>query len=225
MGYPRDFLGRNRGAEGEMRAIHGKGKLFLYIIRQVLYNIGMKVLLCSASPRRRELLHKLVKDFSVTKSDAEERSRYQRPHLLVMDLAREKGRSVMANDALIIASDTLVYRHGRYYGKPKDRADAFRMLRELSGVTHAVYTGVYLKQDGKERVFYDKALVHFHKLTDGEINDYLDRFAPFDKAGAYGIQDGIVVKNYTGSFDTIMGLPTEKLGKVLEEMGVRDVYQ
>lgn len=185
----------------------------------------MKVLLCSASPRRRELLHKLVKDFSVTKCDAEETSPYRRPHFRVMDLAREKGRSVTDQEALVIASDTLVYRKGRYYGKPKDQEDAFRMLEELSGVTHSVYTGVYIRSRGKEILFYDRALVRFHRLSEKAIRSYLDDFAPYDKAGSYGVQDGIVVKDYTGSFDTIMGLPTEKLGEILEKMGVRDVYQ
>lgn len=185
-----------------------------------------KVLLCSASPRRRELLHKLVRSFDVTKSDSEERSSYLRPHLRVMDLAREKGRSVMvSSDALVIASDTLVYRGGKYYGKPKDASDAARMLRELSGVTHQVYTGVYLRFKGKETLFYDKASVTFVPLSEEEILRYIEQYAPLDKAGAYGVQDGVVVKRYKGSFDTIMGLPTEKLGIILEGMGVRDVYE
>ena len=92
------------------------------------------VLLCSASPRRRELLHKVIKDFDVTVSGADEASRYVRPHLRVMDLARTKGKSAGADDCLIIASDTIVYRKGKYYGKPKDKKDAFRMLKELAGV-------------------------------------------------------------------------------------------
>ena len=184
-----------------------------------------KVVLCSASPRRRELLHKLIRAFDVTSSDKEECSRYLRPHLRVMDLARQKGEGVSAIGALVISSDTLVYRGGRYYGKPKDREDAFRMLRELSGVEHSVYTGVCLRFGETEQVFYDRAGVRFRDLTDEEIDRYLEQFTPFDKAGAYGVQDGVVVQRYSGSFDTIMGLPTEKLGKILEEMGVRDVYE
>ena len=142
-----------------------------------------------------------------------------------MDLSREKGRSVSAEEAVVIASDTLVYRKGRYYGKPKDPADARRMLAELSGVRHSVYTGVYVAYKGKERLFYDRSEVLFKRLSEEEIDRYLEECAPFDKAGAYGVQDGVVVKGYRGSFDTIMGLPTEKLGEVLEEMGVRDVYK
>lgn len=184
-----------------------------------------KVLLCSASPRRRELLSKLVRDFDVTKSDVAERSVYRRPHLRVMDLASMKGRSVSGNGRVVIASDTLVYRNGKYYGKPHGREEARAMLRELSGVTHTVYTGVYVAKDGEEVLFYDRATVRFKALSPEEIERYLDAFAPFDKAGAYGIQDGVVVKSYRGSFDTIMGLPTEKLGDILQEMGVRDAYE
>ena len=182
-----------------------------------------KVLLCSASPRRRELLGKLVSNFDVTSSGAEETSRYLRPHFRVMDLARCKGRSALSEGRLVIASDTLVYRGGKYYGKPHDRADAIAMLRELSGVWHSVYTGVYLARNGEETLFYDRADVRFKTLTDEEIERYVDEYAPLDKAGAYGIQDGVVVEKYTGSFDTIMGLPTEKLKNYLEKMGVENV--
>jgi len=184
-----------------------------------------KVLLCSASPRRRALLAKLVSRFDVTRSDAQERSTYLRPHLRVMDLAKAKGRSMSAGDAVVIASDTLVYRNGKYYGKPSSREEAREMLAELSGKRHSVYTGVYVAVGGKEILFYDKATVQFYPLTSADIDGYLDEYAPYDKAGAYGIQDGVAVRSFWGSFDTIMGLPTEKLGKVLEEIGVRDVYE
>ncbi len=178
------------------------------------------VLLCSASPRRRALLHKVVEDFDVTSSSAEERSAYRRPHLRVMDLAKKKGESVCEDNRLVISSDTIVYRKGKYYGKPKDAAEAFEMLKELSGVWHSVYTGVCLKKGTVERVFYDRADVLFKKLSDEEIERYIEEFAPLDKAGAYGVQDGVVVERYQGSFDTIMGLPTEKLEVILKEMGV-----
>ena len=184
-----------------------------------------KVLLCSASPRRRALLTKLVSRFDLAASQVEERSDYLRPHLRVMDLARKKGREARGKAFVVIASDTLVYRKGKYYGKPSSREEARQMLRELSGRRHSVYTGAYVATSQREILFYDKADVTFRSLSDEAIERYLNEYAPFDKAGAYGIQDGVVVKAYRGSFDTIMGLPTELLGKVLEEIGVRDVYE
>ena len=99
------------------------------------------------------------------------------------------------------------------------------MLRELAGTVHSVYTGVCVRYGDQEIVFYDRAEVWFRTLSDREIDEYLDRYAPYDKAGAYGVQDGVVVLRYKGSFDTIMGLPSEKLGELLEKMGVRDVYE
>jgi len=184
-----------------------------------------RIILCSASPRRRELLNKLIPHFDTMKSDAEEVSPYLRPHTRVMDLARKKAEILSPREGeLLISADTLVYRKGRYYGKPEDYDDAFRMLRELSGRTHTVYTGVCLRSKAGEISFYDRSEVLFMDLSDEMIDRYLREFAPFDKAGAYGIQDGVVVKSYLGSFDNIMGLPTEKLREALVEMGVKNVY-
>ena len=185
-----------------------------------------RIILGSASPRRRELLHKLLPVFDVTAGTAEERSPFVRPHARVMDLARTKAESLPLSDgAIIIAADTLVYRKGRYYGKPKDREDARRMLADLSGRSHAVYTGVCLRSKEREMLFYDRSEVYFKTLSAEEIERYLTEYAPFDKAGAYGIQDGVVVARYRGSFDNIMGLPTEKLGEALVEMGVGNVHK
>ena len=114
----------------------------------------------------------MVEDFDVTASGADEKSRYLRPHLRVMDLAKKKGESVSDDKRLVIASDTIVYRNGKYYGKPKDRQDAVRMLKELSGVWHSVYTGVYLKKGAMVKSFYDRADVLFKNLSDEEIAGY-----------------------------------------------------
>ena len=161
----------------------------------------------------------------MTKSDAEECTRYLLPHRKVMDLAKQKSADIREKGVVVISSDTLVYRGGKYYGKPKNREDAIRMLRELSGVKHWVYTGVCVRLNEREICFYDKACVLFRSLSEQEIQRYVEDYSPLDKAGAYGIQDRVVVKSYSGSFDTIMGLPTEKLGQILEQMGVRDVYK
>ncbi|MBP5404951.1 MAG: septum formation protein Maf [Clostridia bacterium] len=183
-----------------------------------------RVLLCSASPRRRELLAEILPKFEVCKTDKEERSRYLRPHLRVMDLALAKQEGISsAEDTLVISSDTLVYRRGKYYGKPETEEKACEMLRELSGVRHSVYTGVAIKWGKKSRVFYDKADVIFKKLTEEDILRYVKGYSPLDKAGAYGVQDGVVVERYEGSFSCIMGLPVEKLRQALSEMGVENV--
>ena len=183
-----------------------------------------RVLLCSASPRRKELLAEILPNFEVCKTDKEESSRYLRPHLRVMDLALAKQEGIPSSeDTIIISSDTLVYRRGKYYGKPLTEAKAAEMLRELSDARHSVYTGVAVRWGKKERVFYDKADVIFKKLTEEDIDRYIKGYSPLDKAGAYGVQDGVVVKRYEGSFSCIMGLPVEKLRQVLSEMGVENV--
>lgn len=184
------------------------------------------IILGSASPRRKALLLKVIPTFEVKAGNAEERSPFVRPHKKVMDLTRAKAACLpLGEGELIIAADTLVYRKGRYYGKPKDRADAVRMLSDLAGKTHAVYTGVCLRSAEGEVLFYDRSEVVFKDLSAEEIERYLDEYAPFDKAGAYGIQDGVAVARYRGSFDNIMGLPTERLGGALVEMGVTNVHK
>ena len=183
-----------------------------------------KVILCSASPRRKELLQTIFPSFDVSQSDSAERSSYLRPHLRVMDLAKAKQQDVSADpDTVVISSDTLVYYRGKYYGKPHTAERAAEMLRELSGVTHSVYTGVAVRRGQDAVVFYDRAYVRFKKLSEEDISRYIREFRPLDKAGAYGVQDGVVVDRYEGSYSCIMGLPVEKLREKLREMGVKDV--
>ena len=170
----------------------------------------------SASPRRRELLKEIFAKFEVAVSDCKESSSAKRPSFRVMDIARQKASVDPAEGELIISSDTLVFMKGKYYGKPKNREEAFRMLEELSGNTHFVYSGVCLKTASKTYTFYDKSSVVFKKLSPDEINGYIDNFNPLDKAGAYGIQDGVVVEKFIGSYSNIMGLPTEKMKEVLK---------
>lgn len=182
------------------------------------------VILCSASPRRRELLKTIFPAFDVVVADTEERSSYLRPHLRVMALAEAKQQGVVADaNTVVISSDTLVYYRGKYYGKPLTEERAAEMLRELSGARHSVYTGVAVRIGDIKRVFYDRAYVRFKKLSEEDIARYIREFRPLDKAGAYGVQDGVVVDRYEGSFSCIMGLPVEKLRTILREMGVKDV--
>ncbi len=180
-----------------------------------------KVILCSASPRRRELLSEIIPDFEIRVSSAPERSTFKVPHKRVMDLAAIKQEGIFLSEGEIaISADTLVYRGGKYYGKPKSEEDARKMLRELSGRTHYVYTGVMIRTVSFTRSFYDKTAVIFKSLSDEEIEEYVRDFSPLDKAGAYGVQDGVVVKRIKGSYSNVVGLPMEKLKEELKKSGV-----
>ena len=180
----------------------------------------MKIILASNSPRRKELLGELFESFEVLPQDVEEKHNYSRPDLIVKHLAKIKlgNLPVERKDDLIISADTVVYKSGRIYGKPKDRAQAIDYLKSLSGEKHFVYTGVAICHKGKTTTFYDKSTVYFKKLTDKEIADYVDGGSPMDKAGAYGIQDKDVVESYCGSYTNIVGLPMEKLKDKLQSI-------
>ena len=192
----------------------------------------MKVILASGSPRRRELLEQVIPEYEIIPATGEEIITSSKPFEVVSELSYQKAeeifkRNLISNmeSLIVIGADTVVSYKENILGKPKDREDAKHMIDMLQGDTHQVYTGVYLRFKGKETLFYDKASVTFVPLSEEEILRYIEQYAPLDKAGAYGVQDGVVVKRYKGSFDTIMGLPTEKLGIILEGMGVRDVYE
>lgn len=180
-----------------------------------------KIILASASPRRRELLKELVDDFLIVTSDVDETCDIREPHEKVEELARRKASAIDVKDALIVASDTLVFDGYKPLGKPKNRNDAFDMLCELSGRIHQVYTAVCLKYNDETIVFYDKTDVEFNHLSTERINRYISEYDPLDKAGAYGIQDGVCVKKIHGSYSTVVGLPQEKLKKYLTEIGVK----
>jgi septum formation protein len=121
---------------------------------------------------------------------------------------------------ILITSDTIVAVDGDILGKPKDKAEAIKMLRELSGRTHHVVTGVCLRSTGRTLTFSDTCEVTFDILSDEDIDFYIDQFKPFDKAGAYGIQEWIGlsnIKSISGSVYTVIGLPVQKLYKALLE--------
>ena len=120
-------------------------------------------------------------------------------------------------DATVIGADTVVVFGGRIIGKPKDEKQAFDILKELSGKTHSVYTGVCVVRGGKKKAFVRKSRVLFFPLTDERINSYIATGSPMDKAGAYGIQDSGFVKKIRGSYSNVMGLPVEKLRKILKK--------
>ncbi len=149
--------------------------------------------------------------------DADEMEYGRYPSRMVIGNARLKAAAVGDPDALVIAADTVVFMNGKYYLKPRSVDDARRILGELSGKTHYVYTGVCLQKGDKVVTFFEKSAVKFKKVSKESIDAYIATGSPMDKAGAYGIQDDIVVKGHKGSYSNIMGLPLEKLADALKE--------
>ena len=177
----------------------------------------MKVVLASTSPRRKELLKELFSEFSIISPVAEEGTEGD-PKVLAVDNAVKKGRSITEPCDVLLSCDTVVAMDGKIYGKPSDASDAVRMLRELSGKTHSVISGVYLKIKGKEVTFYEESFVKMKKMTDEEIVSYVETYHPIDKAGAYGIQDDAVVEGYSGEYENIVGLPIAQTRGYIERL-------
>ncbi len=174
-----------------------------------------KIILASASPRRKELLAGLNIDFEVdTRNCFEETYAPSTPPDMIPSVLSE-GKSFgfhrpLADDEILITSDTLVICEDRVMGKPHSRDEAIGMLRFLSGRNHKVITGVTIRNSERHITDSDTAIVHFKSLTDNEIEYYVDTFKPFDKAGAYGIQEWIGyigIDRIEGSYFTIMGFP------------------
>src|SRR5690606_7331472 len=146
-------------------------------------------------PRRQQLLGQLGLKFEVRTKDTDESHGIDlKKEEIPLYIARQKAAAFageLKENDLLITSDTLVWINDRVLGKPANREEAFDMLREISGEKHIVYTAVCLRTAFKEHCFFEATEVAFHHLTDEEINHYLDRYKPFDKAGAYGIQEFI----------------------------------
>lgn len=181
-----------------------------------------RIFLASASPRRLQLLSDIADDIVVAPADIDESAvRASSPRVLVRKLSFLKASAVAGRagneGSVVIGADTVVYLD-KLYGKPRDRADALKMLGELNGRTHAVYTGVTVIARGEVRTFSVRSEVTFRDMSAEEIADYVDTHHPYDKAGGYAIQEGVVVRAYKGSLTNIIGLPTEKLVKVLKEV-------
>ena len=182
-------------------------------------DLKYKLILASNSPRRKELLAGLGVPFEVrVLQDIDEHYPENLPvNEVARYIAKEKAdayRRIVASDELIITADTVVIVGDEILGKPIDEADAVRMLKLLSGRTHQVTTGVCLLTAEKERCFDVTTDVTFKALTDEEIHYYVDRYRPFDKAGAYGIQEWIGYIGVTGlhgSYYNVMGLPVQRI--------------
>ena len=177
------------------------------------------IILASNSPRRKELLSGLDIKYEIkTLPDVDESypGNLQGEDIAIY-IAREKANAYaayMQDDTLLIAADTIVLLEGRVYGKPVDAEDAMQMLRDLSGKTHEVITGVCISTKAKQKTFSVSSQVRFAQLEEDEINYYVSKYKPLDKAGAYGIQEWIgyvAVEYISGSYFNIMGLPIQRL--------------
>jgi septum formation protein len=183
-----------------------------------------KIILASQSPRRKQLLEWAEIPFEVLVRSTDEHFPPTLPiEQVPVYIARNKALAVqqeVADDALILAADTIVVLNDHVIGKPVHREDAVSMLMALSGSTHRVITGVVLKKGQEEISFEDITEVQFHSLTIEQIEYYVDRYQPFDKAGGYAIQEWIGVtgiKSITGDFYNVMGLPVSRVIKALQE--------
>ena len=183
----------------------------------------MKLILASASPRRKELLGKTGLDFEIIPAKGEEIVTKSLPWEVVEELSFQKAKEIadkQTEECIVIGSDTIVAKGEKIMGKPKDEADAYQMLSEIAGNVHQVYTGVTLIRTGanpKVITFAEKTDVHLYPMNDEEISAYIATKDPMDKAGAYGIQGdfAIHVKGIEGDYYNVVGLP---IGKVYQEL-------
>ena len=180
----------------------------------------MALILASGSPRRRELMSLITPDYTVITSDVDEtKIAADSPAHLAKALATAKARAVAEEnpDDVVCGFDTVVECEGEVFGKPKDEADAVRMLRALSGKTHQVHTGVCVSRGGRTESFVDSCKVTFFPLGEEEIAFYTATPEPYDKAGAYAIQGraALWLDRIEGDYYTIMGLPVSRTVQTL----------
>ena len=183
------------------------------------------IVLASASPRRRELLGRFGIPFRVIPARGEEKAPAGlSPGELVRVLAEHKATEVAAGEpeSVIVAADTVVEIDGEILGKPGTPERAAEMLRRLSGRTHRVWTGVCVRQGERVLSAAEETAVRFHPLTEEEIAAYVATGEPLDKAGAYGYQDRacLFVERIEGDYFNVVGLPMERLGRMLRSFGV-----
>jgi len=185
-----------------------------------------RIVLASGSPRRKQLLEWAEVDFEVIVADTPETYPAGLPVGLVpVHIARNKALAVkrrLSSDRIVLAADTVVVLDGDIIGKPRDREDAVRILMRLAGNEHEVITGVILSKGEEEIAFADSTTVYFHPLTKEQIENYVDKYKPYDKAGAYAIQEwiGVVgIKGIEGDFYNVMGLPVSRVVQELEQLG------
>lgn len=187
----------------------------------------VKIVLASGSPRRQELLRRMgIADFDIRVPQVEERfPEGLTPEETVCYISREKSdaaRLLCAPEELIITADTMVFLDEARLGKPKDEADALRMLTALAGRRHTVCTGVTVRQGDRSLTESEETGVFFRPASEAELRAYIATGEPMDKAGAYGIQGraALMVRRLEGDYFNVMGLPLCRLGQMLEEIGV-----
>ena len=193
-----------------------------------------RIILASGSPRRRELLSQIGLEFTVITSEADEHTSIKEParyveylssvkaeavHDMLQNVLTDKDNDIMAGSYVIIGADTIVSHKEHILTKPVDEADAYRILKELSGDCHQVYTGVTLLYgDGSSKSFSNRTDVYCYELTDKEIHDYITTGEPMDKAGAYGIQGSFAafIKGIDGDYNNVVGLPVSRVYQELK---------
>ena len=184
-----------------------------------------KIILASGSPRRQQFFKDLNLDFEIRLKDIEEIYPDNLQGVAITNyLAQLKANAFdgeIAENEILVTSDTIVWLNRKALGKPKDYDDAFLILKSLSNETHEVITSVCFKTINKVETIFDVTKVTFNQLTDEVIHYYLENYKPFDKAGAYGIQDWIGLIGITridGSYTNVVGLPTEKVYQYLSKL-------
>lgn len=189
------------------------------------------VVLASASPRRKELLHQMGLEFEVCQSKQAENTSRTIPYEVVKELSYQKAKDVYSRghkDSIVIGADTIVFHGGEIMGKPKNAKECKEMLRSLAGDAHHVFTGVTVlwEEDGSTHVlsFYEDTKVFVYQMSDAEINAYVATGEPLDKAGAYGIQGGFAkyIERIEGDYNNVVGLPIAKLYQELNKLGLFD---
>jgi septum formation protein len=184
-----------------------------------------KLILASGSPRRQQFFKDLDLDFEIRLKEIEEiypaTLRREEITNYLAELKSSAFDGTITDNEILITSDTIVWHNEKALGKPKDKEDAFRILKSLSNSTHEVITSVCFKSANKTDTLFEVTKVTFNKISDEAINYYIDKYQPFDKAGAYGIQEWIGfigVARIEGSYPNVMGLPVDRVYHYLSNL-------
>lgn len=179
------------------------------------------LILASSSPRRSEILNNIGLEFDIETADVDEFTRLKRPSKIVEELSYRKARVIFEKhpDSIVIGADTIVSIEGQVLGKPKDKEDALRMLKILSGNTHDVYTGVSVLSPESENTFFERTKVTMLECDEAFLIDYIETGEPMDKAGSYGIQEkgAVLIDKIDGNYHNVVGLPIARLYEVLRQ--------